>query len=172
MIIENSHPRDIGEIFRLYRLATDFQKTKNIVLWPEFERSMIENEIAENRQWKITIYDEVACIWAIAFSDPQIWREKNADPAVYIHRIATNPKFRGQNLVAEIVEWAKKYAKENQKRFIRMDTVGENTPLINYYKKCGFAFLGLTKLGNTDELPGHYHNAEVSLFEIDVSGVS
>ena len=44
------------------------------------------------------------------------------------------------NLVAETVDWTKKYAEENHKRFIRMDTVGENTPLINYYKKCGFIF--------------------------------
>lgn len=170
MIIENSSPRDIEEIFRLYRLATDFQKTKNIVLWPEFERNLVETEIAENRQWKIVIDDEIACIWAVAFSDPQIWKERNVDPAVYIHRIATNPKFRGQNLVAEIVVWAKKYATQNCKELIRMDTVGENTPLINYYKKCGFNFLGLSKLENTEGLPGHYQNAEVSLFEIDLSG--
>ncbi|MGK6341883.1 hypothetical protein ACMGDK_06555 [Chryseobacterium sp. DT-3] len=42
MIIENSNRQDIEEIFRLYRLATDLQRTKNIVLWPEFERSLIE----------------------------------------------------------------------------------------------------------------------------------
>ncbi|WP_436807195.1 GNAT family N-acetyltransferase [Chryseobacterium sp. DT-3] len=89
---------------------------------------------------------------------------------LYIHRIATNPEFRGRNMVSEIVSWAKKYSKEHNKRFIRMDTVGENTPLINYYKKCGFAFLGLVQLKDTDGLPGHYHNAELSLFEIDLSG--
>jgi ribosomal protein S18 acetylase RimI-like enzyme len=172
MIIENSNHQDIEEIFRLYCLATDLQRTKNIVLWPEFEKNLIETEIDEKRQWKIVINNKIACIWAVAFSDPQIWGEKNADPAIYIHRIAANPEFRGQNLVAEIVDWAKKYAEKNHKRFIRMDTVGENTPLINYYKKCGFDFLGLTKLGNTDELPGHYHNAEVSLFEINISGIN
>jgi RimJ/RimL family protein N-acetyltransferase len=172
MIIENSNRQDIEEIFRLYRLATDFQRTKNIVLWPEFERSLIETEIDEKRQWKIVINNEIACIWTVAFSDPQIWAEKNADPAMYIHRIATNPEFRGQNLVAEIVDWAKKYSKEHNKQFIRMDTVGENTPLINHYKKCGFAFLGLVQLKDTDGLPGHYHNAELSLFEIDLSGTN
>ncbi|SHF27131.1 GNAT family N-acetyltransferase [Chryseobacterium vrystaatense] len=169
MIITNSNAEDIGEIFSLYRVATDFQKTKNIVLWPEFKQSLIETEIAENRQWKILIDNEIACIWAVAFSDPQIWGEQNADPAVYIHRIATNPKFRGQNLVAEIVEWAKKYAVDNQKQFIRMDTVGENKSLISYYIKCGFDFIGLVKLIDTDGLPEHYHNAEVSLFEINLS---
>ena len=34
---------------------------------------------------------EIACVWAIAFSDPQ-YGKKNHDPAIYIHRIATSSK--------------------------------------------------------------------------------
>ncbi|MFP3835995.1 GNAT family N-acetyltransferase, partial [Chryseobacterium sp. SIMBA_028] len=85
--------------------------------------------------------------------------------AVYIHRIATNPDFRGQNLVQKIVEWGKQYALTNGKKFIRLDTVGDNPGLISYYTKCGFDFLGLSKLKDTAGLPAHYNNATVSLFE-------
>lgn len=166
--MHNSTINDIDEIFRLYKIATDFQKTKFIVHWPEFERSLIETEIAESRQWKIVINDQVACVWATTFSDPQIWEERNSDPAVYIHRIATNPGFRGQNLVQKIVEWSKEYAIIHKKRFIRMDTVGDNPGLIAYYTKCGFDFLGLSKLQNTKGLPAHYDNATVSLFQLEV----
>jgi hypothetical protein len=49
-----------------------------------------------------------------------------------------------------------------------MDTVGENIGLTNHYKKCGFDFLGLSKLQHTSELPLHYQNATVSLFQISV----
>ncbi|MGL5888965.1 MAG: GNAT family N-acetyltransferase [Bacteroidia bacterium] len=166
MKIENSTTKDIEEIFRLYKIATDFQKTRFTVYWPEFERNLVETEIAENRQWKILINNRIACVWATTFNDPQIWEERNNDPAIYIHRIATNPDFRGQNLVGHIVEWARRYAFENKKKFIRMDTVGDNPGLINYYTKCGFDFLGLLKLRNTKGLPAHYDNATVSLFQI------
>lgn len=169
MIIHNSSVNDIDEIFRLYKMATDFQKTRFTVHWPEFERTLVENEIAENRQWKILIDDNIACIWATTFTDPQIWEEKNNDPAIYIHRIATNPDFRGQNLVGQIVEWAKQYAAINQKKFIRLDTVGENRGLINYYTKYGFDFLGLLKLNNTEGLPAHYDDATVSLFQMTLN---
>ncbi len=108
----------------------------------------------------------IACVWAMTFNDPQIWEERNKDPSVYLHRIATNPNFRGQNLVGEIVKWAKNYANENNKKYIRMDTVGNNSGLIKYYKKCGFDFLGLFKLNNTKGLPAHYDNATVSLFQM------
>jgi RimJ/RimL family protein N-acetyltransferase len=166
--IQNSNSNDTDEIFRLYKIATDFQKTRFTSHWPEFDRELIEIEISENRQWKIISEGKIACVWATTFNDPQIWEERNEDPAVYIHRIATNPDFRGQNLVGKIVEWAKNYAKENQKQYIRMDTVGYNLGLINYYTRCGFDFLGLLKLKNTGGLPAHYENATVSLFEIEV----
>ncbi|MDQ1096149.1 MULTISPECIES: GNAT family N-acetyltransferase [Chryseobacterium] len=164
--INNSTTEDIDEIFRLYRIATDFQKAKSAVHWPEFDRRMVLDEILENRQWKIEIDGKIACVWATTFSDPLIWEEKNEDPALYIHRIATDPDFRGQNLVAGIVRWAKDYAVLNRKKFIRMDTVGENKGLISYYEKCGFKFLGLSTLKNTEGLPAHYDNATVCLFEM------
>lgn len=167
--IQNSTSDDLDEIFRLYCIATDFQKAKAAVHWPEFDRQMIGNEILENRQWKIEIDGKTACVWATTFNDPQIWEERNEDPALYIHRIATNPDFRGQNLVTEIVRWAKGYATRNNKIFIRMDTVGENKGLISYYERCGFEFLGLSTLKNTEGLPAHYSNATVCLFEIKLN---
>ena len=168
--IQNSNIDDIDEIFRLYRIATDFQKTKKVsVSWPEFDRSLVESEIAEKRQWKMLIDNKIACVWATTFDDPEIWEERNIDPSVYIHRIATNPDFRGQDLVGRIVTWVKVFAAENNKKFVRMDTVGDNPGLINHYTKCGFDFLGLFKLKNTEGLPAHYENATVSLFQITLN---
>lgn len=168
MKIENSNRDDIDVILNLYENARKYQKIKEAVLWPQFDINLIETEIKENRQWKIVIDGQIACVWVITFSDPEIWQERNGDSSIYIHRIATNPFFRGQNLVDKIVNWAKEYAEENSKDFIRMDTVGENQGLINYYQKCGFDFLGLSKLNNTKNLPAHYHNATVSLFQISL----
>src|SRR5690606_7226577 len=116
--IKKSSIDDLAEILRLYREAATFQKIKfpgN--QWPEFSRELIIKELGENRQFKIVIDDKIACIWAVTFSDPEIWEEMNIDPALYIHRIATNPNFRGHNFVAKIVSWAKDYAREHNKKF-------------------------------------------------------
>jgi hypothetical protein len=48
-------------------------------------------------------------------------------------------------------------------------TVGDNSGLINYYTKCGFEFLGLLRLKNTEGLPAHYDNATISLFQITIN---
>lgn len=170
MTISNSSINDINEIFRLYAIATAYQKTKfSSNVWPEFDRKLIETEIHEQRQFKLVINNTIACIWAITFSDLQIWEEKNADPAIYIHRITTNPDFKGQQFVTKIVAWAKIYAVSKEKEFIRLDTCGRNTNLIEHYKKCGFSFLGFSKIKSSEGLPSHYQNAEVCYFEIKLS---
>jgi RimJ/RimL family protein N-acetyltransferase len=166
--IQNSTPSDIEAIALLYKHATALQNTKAAVPWPTFERSLIEREVEEKNQWKITIDGQIACVWATTFKDPLIWKERDQDPSVYLHRITTDPNFRGNNYVKEILFWAINYATSINKKFIRMDTVGENIGLINHYQKCGFSFLGLSKLVETNGLPLHYHNATVSLFEFEL----
>ena len=167
MLITNSNLNDIPEIFRLYKLATDFQKIKfQANQWPEFDKEPITTEVVENRQFKIVIENKIACIWAITYSDAQIWEDRENNASIYIHRIATNPEFRGKNFVQTIVDWSENFARKQNKHFVRMDTCGKNDKLIKHYKNCGFNYLGLKKLKNTSELPSHYHNADVCFFEI------
>ena len=148
---------DVDTILSLYQSARDLQTQKKMVVWPIFERSFIEKEILEQRQWKLLTNDSIACNWAITFNDKEIWGEKDQDNSIFIHRIATNPTMRGNRYVDKIVDWAKVYAKQKGKSFIRLDTLGNNTKLIEHYTSAGFEFLGIVKLTDTANLPGHYH---------------
>jgi predicted acetyltransferase len=117
MIIENSCQTDIPKIFDLYCMATDYMKSKNQVYWPEFSKELIINEIAENRQSKLLINDQIACIWATTLNDELIWGNEN-EPSLYIHRITTDPKFRGQNLVKKVMDWANEFGKNKSLKYI------------------------------------------------------
>lgn len=170
MTIKNSTSKDIEDIFKLYKIASNYQREKKtVVVWPDFERKLVATEIKENRQFKLIIEGEIACVWAITFKDEQIWEKNTNDKALYIHRIATNPGFRGQDFVSKIVDWSKNYAAKNEIDFIRLDTLGNNTKLIAYYKKSGFNFLGMFALNNTEGLPAHYQNQPACLFEIKLN---
>jgi ribosomal protein S18 acetylase RimI-like enzyme len=171
MRIETSNDADISEIFKLYGYAIEYQRTKvGAVLWPEFEEELVKHELEEKRQWKLVIDEEVACVWTITFSDLEIWQERNVDAAIYIHRIATNPKFRGNDFVSIIVKWAIPYAKNLNKDFVRLDTLGQNDGLIKHYTRAGFDYLGLFDMTDTKGLPAHYqNNIQVALFEIKLS---
>jgi predicted GNAT family N-acyltransferase len=170
MTVKNVSIVDIDDVFRLYKIASEYQREKKkVIVWPNFDRNMVETEITEKRQFKMLIENEVVCIWAITFNDEQIWEEKNKDSAIYIHRIATSPNFRGKKMVAKIVDWAKQFADEKEIQFIRLDTLGNNTRLIEHYKEAGFDFLGMHTLKDTSNLPEHYQEAPVCLFEIDLT---
>ncbi len=166
MLIQNSTPADLNTMLALYDSAIEHQKKVFTKHWQPFDRQMIEREIQEKRQWKMIVDGQVVCIFCITYNDPIIWKEKDKDPAIYLHRIVTHPDHRGKFFVKDIIAWALEFARRNGKKFIRMDTFGDNQKLIDYYVACGFNFLGLTTLGAADDLPKHYTNASLSLFEI------
>ncbi len=168
MKIENCIAKDIDDILNLYEMAMSYQKIKGATIWGKIHANVVAHEIEEKRQWKMVIENKIVCVWTTTFSDAQIWQERNQDPAVYIHRIATHSDYRGQHLVQHIVNWAKQHALHHNKKWIRLDTVGNNQGLITYYQKCGFDFLGLVQLSETSDLPAHYHQALVSLFEMNI----
>ncbi len=164
MHIENSNLKDLTSILELYRIATDYMKSKKQVHWPEFSEELIVQEINEKRQWKLVIDDQIACIWVTTLQDEIIWGDDQS-PSLYLHRAATHPNFRGQKLIQKLFQWANDQGKKMGLEYLRMDTVGLNHGLINLYKKMGFDFLGTKQLENTDGLPDHYKVDEVCYFQ-------
>ena len=171
MVILNSTLSDIDSLFKLYDDATVYMKQFTNTYWRGFERSLIETEIKEGRQYKIVENGEIACVFVITFSDATIWREADTGQAIYIHRIATNKSFRGNNYVQHIVNWAMVFAAKNGKDFVRLDTGAGNEKINNYYKSCGFTYKGVTGITYTDDLPEHYKGGKFSLFEIDLKNL-
>lgn len=170
MEIKNCLLGDADEILALYESARNLQTQRKMVIWPYFEKSFIEKEIREERQWKISIDNTIACNWAITFADKEIWGDKDLGDAIYIHRICTNPKFHGNRYIDAIAAWAKQYAVLKGKKFIRLDTLGNNTRLIEHYTSSGFKFLGMFELTDTANLPAHYQNEpNCCLFEMNAS---
>ncbi|MFL5764831.1 MAG: GNAT family N-acetyltransferase [Bacteroidia bacterium] len=168
MRFEHSTAADIEKLFELYEIAIDFQKKVSEQHWLPFEKGLVEKEISEKRQYKIIIDQQVACIFCIAWNDPLIWGERDKEPSVYVHRIVTDPAFRGRNFVNEIVRWALNFCRENDRKYLRMDTWGDNDKLRDYYSKCGFELLGVVKPASPHLLPAHYSSISLSLFQITV----
>ncbi|WP_212004864.1 GNAT family N-acetyltransferase [Chitinophaga sp. HK235] len=166
MEIVNSHSTDIDAIFHLYDEGTKFQASRFIRVWQGFDREMVEKEIAENRQWKLVVDGRIVCVFATTFNDPLIWGEKDEEPSLYIHRIATHPDYHGRGFVKHIVEWAKAYGRQHQRQYLRLDTGSGNERLNNYYVSCGFTYMGVRAIPDPEGLPAHYRNGGFSIFEI------
>jgi len=72
MNIENTTAEDLNAVIELYEYARSLQKIKGAVVWPQFDNAFIDTEIRNKEQWKITINDQIACVWSTAFNDPLI----------------------------------------------------------------------------------------------------
>lgn len=166
---KQSTAADVDAIFSFYDDAIAFQKTVFKKHWKGFDRKMIEHEVAEGRQWKILRDGEIACIFEVEFSDPLIWKEKDKDPSIYLHRIVSSSRFRGSNFMLDIINWAHVFGKLNHCQYIRMDTWGDNPRLIAYYVKSGFTHTGFSTPLASDTLPKHYEGIDLALFEIPVN---
>lgn len=170
VIINHCELSDTGSIMDLYAAARALQTERGMVVWPRFEQSFIEQEIREQRQWKIVEEETLSCNWAVTFEDRAIWGERDRDDAVYIHRFCTHPLYRGRRYVDAMVVWAKEFARQRGRRYVRLDTLGHNTGLIKHYTSAGFRFLGMVRLADTSTLPLHYQREpDCCLFELDAS---
>lgn len=169
MEILNSNINDLDLIFSFYEEATLFQKTKFHKNWQSFDWEMVKKEILEKKQYKIISEGKVAAIFAVAYSDPKIWKEKDLEPSLYLHRIVSHSDFKGKFLVKEIINWSIQQAKNLNLKYIRLDTFSGNTNLIEYYIKCGFNLVGVTTMEKSKDLPSHYAGTSLALLEIKIS---
>ena len=160
---------DLEMIFSFYEEATLFQKTKFHKNWQAFDWEMVKKEILKKKQYKIISEGKVAAIFAVAYSDPIIWKEKDLDPSLYLHRIVSHEDFKGKYMVKEIINWSIQHAKYLNLKFIRLDTFSGNTNLIEYYIKCGFKFVGISTMEKSKDLPSHYAGTSLALLEVAIS---
>jgi hypothetical protein len=94
--IVNALQSDFDLIFDLYDKAIEFQKTVFDQQWLGFDADLVNREVAEGRLWKILDDGGVGCIYSVAYEDPIIWGDESHIRAMYIHRIVTNPDYRGR----------------------------------------------------------------------------
>jgi hypothetical protein len=163
-----SRLEDLETIFSLFHSAIAYQKNNGYEEWPLFERSLIETEINEKRHWKILCEKDIACVFSVMYNDPVIWKEKDAEPSIYLHRIAINPVYKVMQMMTLIREWALKHGAENGKLYLRMDTWGRNIKLREYYIRCGFEYTGQQFLSPSENEPLHYGGNELSLFQLRI----
>jgi ribosomal protein S18 acetylase RimI-like enzyme len=167
MLIIPSTPEDIPSIRELVDAAIAYQKLKFGKHWHGLNEAALIKEIGRQLHWKIMEGDQIASFFSIAFTDALVWDERDADPAIYLHRIVTNPAFRGRGYVPLITDWAETHGREAGLTFIRLDTNRDNARLNAYYQKCGYRFCGIKTFHDLDnpEIPKHYFGSGLSLYE-------
>jgi len=173
MKIHRSTSSDNDTFCDFWNAALSYQKSKQLPLWPSYPERQIRGEIQAGLHFSVFMPDGIlAGYFSLALSDKLIWGEKERGDAIYIHRMCVNPDRKGNNLTTAVLAWAYGYALGSGRKFIRMDTWGDNQRLVNYYITCGFQHIENRRLGSVPDLPPHYSNANLALFENTVDSPS
>jgi GNAT superfamily N-acetyltransferase len=159
-----------GPLFRdFWTAALAYQSSKRLQLWPAYPEKTINDEIKGGLHFSVFMPDgTLAGFFSLALGDAEIWEDKEKGDAIYIHRMCVNPTCKGNRLAAWILAWAQGYAAGCGRKYVRMDTWGDNPRLINYYVACGFREAGKRQMGLVRDLSPHYQNACLALFENEV----
>ncbi len=164
--IVNTSTEDLPFIYGLFEEAIAYIKRKGFTGWNSYDKKFIQLDIENKLQFKIVTKNDILCIFSICFSDTLIWRKKENGDAIYLHRIAVNPSFKGQKQFEKILHWVINFANEKGLNYIRMDTWADNPTIIEYYKSYGFHFLENYTTPDTAELPDQHRNLKVALLEM------
>ena len=167
--IVNTTEDDLDTVYRIFDEAVQYQKRNNYPDWENYDKDVFKDDIRNQLHYKIVIDQHyIACVFSIRLTDKIIWRERDMDDAIYLHRIAVNPAFKGQRQFQKILDWSIEYAKQLGRQFIRMDTWANNPKIIEYYKGFGFVFLENFTTPDTEELPKHNRKLTLALLEYKI----
>ncbi len=167
--IVNTIQQDMDEILWLFQQAMDMQGKNGYKVWSGIDRMALERDVENRLQYKIVKDNAIVCIFSMQRNDPFIWRDRDRNDAIYLHRIVVNPRFRGQRHFEKVLQWAREFARQETRQFIRMDTWADNEKIIEYYKSFGFEFVENYYTTDTPELPIQNRNLNLALLEMKVS---
>ena len=166
MKIQTSTAANDNQFRDFWNAAIAYQTLNQLPLWPAYPEQKIKAEIQAGLHFSVFMPDNVlAGYFSLALADELIWGEKEQGDAIYIHRMCVNPARKGNNLTASVLAWAGGYARSSGRKFVRMDTWGDNQRLVDYYIACGFRHIGNRRLGAAPGLLPHYNNIHLALFE-------
>jgi GNAT superfamily N-acetyltransferase len=152
-----------------YAAALAYQSSHRLQVWPAYPEKAINDEIKNGIHFSVFLPDgTLAGFFSLFLNDAEIWPDKEKGDAVYIHRMCVNPACKGNRLAARVLTWAQEHAAGCGRKYVRMDTWGDNPRLISYYVACGFRPAGNRQMGQVRNISPHYQNAWLALFENEV----
>lgn len=169
MVIQPTGIKDLPEVLDIYTEAREYQQAHFKKSWPVFPDTFVSAEIRERKHFKMIAEKEtIAAVFSIVRSEPVIWNDPDGKMAMYLHRMAVRNAYKGQGIASRIIDWAITTAREEGRKYLRLDTWADNDALRAHYQKLGFRLSGKTQLPLESDLPKHYSGIEVNLFEISI----
>ena len=106
-----------------------------------FGEDYIRHKIAGREFHVITLAGQPVGVFRLLWSDAVFWGDV-PDDAAYIHTLAVRRAYAGQGIGQRAIEWASGRARQQSRKYLRLDCMAGSQPLKSYYERLGFTPVG------------------------------
>jgi GNAT superfamily N-acetyltransferase len=141
--VRRADHEDADTVAGLLDEATVWVNELGFSQWPlPFPRDELAGAIDRGEVYVVEAEDgEAVGTVTILLDDPIYWPDSPPD-ALYVHKFAVRRDRAGRGIGAAIVEWANAEAAEAGRDFLRLDCLGDNAGIRDYYEGLGFEHCG------------------------------
>lgn len=141
--IRKGTAEEAGVIREMIKQRIAWFDKQGISQWDEGYLQFYTQEVFAQEARRGTLYyaekDEMICGAFVLLTEDDRW-EGDKTPAYYVHNLVTRVNTPGLGEI--ILDWCRKKAEEDGKRYLRLDMLTGNHKLRRYYENQGFVYAG------------------------------
>jgi GNAT superfamily N-acetyltransferase len=157
---------DCDAVMHLLREARDWQRTRGVPVWHEFDAARIAADISGGEVYVAKAQGLVHGTVTLVEDDPIVWADRAS--ALYLHRLASARRTAEGGVGALLVRWARTVAVWRCKRWLRLETWEENVAMRAYYERQGFRHVRNQFFPPDSPAPADYRGTVKSLYQIQL----
>lgn len=154
--IRKAEDKDLDDLVCVLNDSLDYKISLDDNSWgvDQFNKHEILTIMDRGETYVALVDDKVVATMSLEWSDKRIWGKYlgNDNKAVYLHKLAVNSQYRGNNLGKILISKTEDLARSHGKVYIRLDCAKNNLGLIKYYKNLGFTLANETHIKDDDYL--------------------
>ena len=147
MNVRKARQDDAGTVAELLDEATRWVGELGFEQWAlPFPRHELAAAIDREEVYVVEDDDgEPVATVTLLWDDPMYWGGRPPD-AAYVHKLAVRRDRAGRGIGAAVMAWANAEAAEAGREFLRLDCLGDNPEIRDYYERLGFEHRGDLRL--------------------------
>ncbi len=153
-------PNQIDEAIQIMKEVASWGRNKGFRVWKDewlTKEELLTSEVQPENFYIGKIDGKTACAFILQWSDAEYWNDTKK--AAYLHKLCVRREFAGKNISHVTIEAIKKICRENEIKFIRLDTALDEKVIRKLYLKQGFKIVDII-----DYLNGR----STALYELEV----
>ncbi len=166
-MIRKASLEDLNEIKKLTEACAGALQRQNIFQWNKHYPSLekLENDIQREELFVYEIDNRIIAIMVLTPKMDVVYQDiewlTESDTNLYVHRLATHPKFWGKGYARKMMDFAEEFAKNQNFASIRLDTFSKNLRNLKFYENRGYKRLGDVYFPHKNEHPFHCYEKQM-----------